>query len=394
MGSRAGEPAGHEGSWVGDQGLSPRGRGNLHNDEAAQCWEGLSARAGDGFPAPRRGSIPARAGEPITCPIAALISGFWGLSPRGPGEPTLLPAPGAHQGSRVYPRAGGGTRSQSGSRSSVVGLSPRGRGNRMMPAFFNRGIWSIPARAGEPGFLRASATMAWVYPRAGGGTELLRVNDLIAEGLSPRGRGNHLPSAALVIVLTLGSIPARAGEPAMVIGMVASPVGVYPRAGGGTLQSSACCALSVHGSIPARAGEPGSPTFDPDLDPRAGRGNHPDRPVVKGRVYPRAGGGTTSPASKHRWPRLGSIPARAGEPRSRTPPDHGSMRGRAGVPGVGLSPRGRGNRYLPGARPSRIQGSIPARAGEPPSAPCRTLGGRGSIPARAGEPPRWNGSRP
>ena len=50
----------------------------------------------------------------------------------------------------VYPRVGGGTDSPDGKKAGVLGLSPRGRGNRGRLRR-SGGLWgSIPAWAGEP----------------------------------------------------------------------------------------------------------------------------------------------------------------------------------------------------------------------------------------------------
>ena len=176
-----------------------------------------------------------------------------------------------------------------------------------------------------------------VYPRACGGTRQPCHRRRGIRGLSPRVRGNHwaVPSATRFA----GSIPARAGEPrAGAPPTPASPV--YPRACGGTprirVGNGLCEGLSprVRGnrhdartrvmhirSIPARAGEP----------PRSSR-------LTSGSpVYPRACGGTS-------WFTASTIRL------------------------SGLSPRVRGNRK----RPHRSGGtwrSIPARAGEPGTAP-------------------------
>ena len=50
-----------------------------------------------------------------------------------------------------------------------------------------------------------------VYPRACGGTDVLRFQVRYEVGLSPRVRGNHLQ--AHIDNHPSGSIPARAGEP-------------------------------------------------------------------------------------------------------------------------------------------------------------------------------------
>ena len=91
-------------------GLSPRVRGNpITSDVRIR----------------KRGSIPARAGEPPGC------------------NGITLP-------SKVYPRACGGTKVHHGVEGVGQGLSPRVRGNqcgRLCPYY---GAGSIPARAGEP----------------------------------------------------------------------------------------------------------------------------------------------------------------------------------------------------------------------------------------------------
>ena len=204
------------------------------------------------------------------------------------------------------------------------GLSPRGRGNPRRHACLS----SPTAVAGEPRWIRHRR----VYPRAGGGTivvprtsagsrragggTVMRGRSANRQGLSPRGRGNLHIGRPIVG----GSIPARAGEP--------------------------CTFLKA----PARAGEPWRPSQ---------------------RVYPRAGGGTAIKVeveglerSPTIWDtramiRIGSIPARAGDRRRQVHASSvGSIPARAGEPGSprwfgcgppvkGLSPRGRGNPWLP-----------------------------------------------
>ncbi len=214
-----------------------------------------------------------------------------------------------------------------------TGLSPRGRGNRATPPLTPGRNGSIPARAGEPAPAFLPAVHVGVYPRAGGGTESGLHRTLNAYGLSPRGRGNQHGHRAHG--QRHRSIPARAGEPRMSWPGVVQPE-VYPRAGGGTSTrrraDGGLPGLSPRGrgnrhvngltlvrcrSIPARAGEPPRSIWHHQ---RCG-------------VYPRAGGGTTAAAV-------------------------------LSFPGVGLSPRGRGNRCHVG-RQGTFLGSIPARAGEP-----------------------------
>ena len=217
---------------MGIRGLSPRGRGSRE------------------YPGSRyvvKGSIPARAGEPTT-PIARRAR-CW-----------------------VYPRAGGGAERRRPKGGSLKGLSPRGRGSRvrMLPAQLQEG--SIPARAGEPRAQSRGADQGRVYPRAGGGAIWLPACRRWAGGLSPRGRGSLRAGARAD--RSVGSIPARAGEP---VRPRTRAFGhwVYPRAGGGARRSLNRARLSAglsprgrgslrygrqdvagNGSIPARAGEP------------------------------------------------------------------------------------------------------------------------------------------
>ena len=173
------------------------------------------------------GSIPARAGEPVSLPSTG---GAWA----------------------VYPRACGGTAAGYDSLNRLPGLSPRVRGNRFRyppPAGPGR---SIPARAGEPLRVTIASTAYPVYPRACGGTWGFQPRPAPLWGLSPRVRGN-LPRYRFVDDVHR-SIPARAGEPP-----ISAPfqlrIQVYPRACGGT-------PVIIRGvtdlarSIPARAGEP------------------------------------------------------------------------------------------------------------------------------------------
>ena len=233
-------------------GLSPRVRGNQFAPSCASL---------DG------GSIPACAGEP-PCAIAGRIS-IWvyprvcggttytrntagtevGLSPRVrgnrpgvggtktetgsipacAGEPaTNLPSGGTL---RVYPRVCGGTMVRAIIMRGILGLSPRVRGNRRLPAPRTSGNRSIPACAGEPPVCASGVKRAGVYPRVCGGTRVCATESSADKGLSPRVRGNPLPGR---VESSPGrSIPACAGEPYWGV-MVRRCPGVYPRVCGGT----------------------------------------------------------------------------------------------------------------------------------------------------------------
>ena len=214
-----------------------------------------------------RGSIPARAGEPRRRITSLVVR-------------------------RVYPRACGGTRTTAWTTPSTCGLSPRVRGNLRCKTPPKREVGSIPARAGEPQGSAGSNAGTRVYPRACGGTATSRATSSLIRGLSPRVRGNLVARADGD--QAAGSIPARAGEPWRSARRTAASR-VYPRACGGTKTWIICAPLSAglsprvrgnhglakldadgRGSIPARAGEP------PGL-----------RHFLAGdEVYPRACGGT------------------------------------------------------------------------------------------------------
>ena len=294
----------------------------------------------------------------------------------------------------VYPRASGGTRTRSRPQPSRSGLSPRERGNQPFEEPLQDGVRSIPARAGEPPRNCGRARRTPVYPRASGGTFSTREHGSMRAGLSPRERGNRRrPKQGQHLA---GSIPARAGEPKLVMGATPGER-VYPRASGGTAVTGdpddVFTGLSPRergnrhlggprhdagGSIPARAGEP----------PAAGSAGGGVA------VYPRASGGTpvsmagydsvTGLSPRERGNRLQerrdqvggrSIPARAGEPigfywrrslRAVYPRASGGTTQSAVALSnpMGLSPRERGNHPRRHARGCR-GGSIPARAGEP-----------------------------
>ncbi len=174
-----------------DEGLSPRVRGNPITPLL-------------GPPAVR--SIPACAGEPWSCSVAAAIV-------------------------MVYPRVCGGTALWPAPRTCGGGLSPRVRGNPSASTRARRIMGSIPACAGEPMRPPIAVPMIKVYPRVCGGTHPACLPAARTPGLSPRVRGN--PKRMTRTVFFIGSIPACAGEPAMPICRAAARM-VYPRVCGGT----------------------------------------------------------------------------------------------------------------------------------------------------------------
>ena len=219
----------------------------------------------------------------------ALISRIEGLSPRGRGKlgpfPVLsdrhgsIPAwagetfPGCPTVNRpwVYPRVGGGNYRSHRRPPGHQGLSPRGRGKRIGRGLGQRINGSIPAWAGETEGRGAKRMARTVYPRVGGGNWLDAKGLAFAAGLSPRGRGKQVKVDDQTG--QEGSIPAWAGETCG-RDMPSAGLRVYPRVGGGN--------------------------SSPRLRQPSARG-----------LSPRGRGKLGRPATTTTWPR--SIPAWAGE---------------------------------------------------------------------------------
>ncbi len=339
-------------------GLSPLAQGNLLPLPAKQLLGG---------------SIPARAGEPLRLrPLATLY--------------------------RVYPRSRRGTNSDVSVLQNSRGLSPLAQGNRCCAGVNDNPAGSIPARAGEPSRLDTQTDRIGVYPRSRRGTPAAPCQSSLGWGLSPLAQGNHTHRRC--VRQTLGSIPARAGEPAATDAATID-IRVYPRSRRGTTPlkntPSSFRGLSplaqgnrpairsekkTVGSIPARAGEPPRPcSARPGwwVYPRSRRGtetNLDDTASYRG-LSPLAQGNLSRQAMRQTL--TGSIPARAGEPN----PGHchhcghrvypRSRRGTMTASMIlltsnGLSPLAQGNR-LGNLHKQLRRGSIPARAGEPPTLP-------------------------
>src|SRR5690606_138443 len=113
------------------------------------------------------------------------------------------------------------------------GLSPLARGNRRPGELLGQSVGSIPARAGEPSRSSRPRSVGWVYPRSRGGTRGEQAGGAGLIGLSPLARGNR--REARREVARAGSIPARAGEPAPADEHDLQ-IRVYPRSRGGTMR--------------------------------------------------------------------------------------------------------------------------------------------------------------
>ncbi len=300
--------------------------------EQAKHLTGLSPPVRGKLPAHRiyhllRGAIPARAGETRShlktcietwvyprpcggnCGEIAERPFIGGLSPPVRGKPRILRLGTGLSGSiparagetlsssiippsiEVYPRPCGGNVMPRPHFIASQGLSPPVRGKPAIQPETEKGVGSIPARAGETDSHCSPRRLSRVYPRPCGGNTGFRLKHRAYSGLSPPVRGK--PSAFRPAAGPSGSIPARAGETDEYVERNRSLM-VYPRPCGGnpsgTLsghfetglsppvrgkQGTTVSAGRAVGSIPARAGE------------TVARIHHPDWPGV----YPRPCGG-------------------------------------------------------------------------------------------------------
>ena len=154
----------------------------------------------------------------------------------------------------VYPRVCGGTDYIRVFGLGGQGLSPRVRGNRGLPVPASRRARSIPACAGEPEVSFLWASQVPVYPRVCGGTSEGERAYLLAEGLSPRVRGNRVARAAVRVSAPV--YPRVCGGTVYACNCAPSAGGLSPRVRGNRRHVRRQAAES--GSIPACAGEPPS----------------------------------------------------------------------------------------------------------------------------------------
>ena len=274
------------------------------------------------------------------------------------------------------------------------GSCPRVRGSQQARPGSARCLRFIPARAGEPRRGARSCPSPPVHPRACGGATPVMAPVMVCGGSSPRVRGS------LEVCCAGGGphgfIPARAGEPRLVLARGRADR-VHPRACGGAATSNTLgttysgSSPRVRGShgvdqsrvlrirfIPARAGEPkrrGADGSSREVHPRAcggasrrtasSSGDHGSSPRVRG----------SRPAGPPRRSPRRFIPARAGEPRRRASRRaictvHPRACGGASTlrheqpSSPGSSPRVRGSLVRPGGVLRHVR-FIPARAGEP-----------------------------
>ena len=131
----------------------------------------------------------------------------------------------------VYPRLRGGSTALFTANGLPHGLSPPTRGIPMRAAIVRAHIGSIPAYAGDPAAGWSASQVRQVYPRLRGGSLRGDDADKPVHGLSPPTRGIPPPEEREPV--TLGSIPAYAGDPCL-CGQVNGRHGVYPRLRGGS----------------------------------------------------------------------------------------------------------------------------------------------------------------
>ena len=274
----------------------------------------------------------------------------------------------------VYPRTRGATCCSRAFLASLLGLSPHARGNLVRRGVLRQCPRSIPARAGQPLTYEDTASLNTVYPRTRGATMATVWTRQGLEGLSPHARGNRVHP---VVYLPLQRVYPRTRGATMALSCSSvSSTGLSPHARGNP--HVVHVPLDNRGSIPARAGQPAPPrsvSSRKAVYPRTRGATNVDSPSESSPegLSPHARGnrGKDSLVVAH----LGSIPARAGQPPS--PRDSRAWstvypRTRGATPVKlcpcgcvqGLSPHARGNLLTIPSGP-KLPRSIPARAGQP-----------------------------
>ena len=133
----------------------------------------------------QRGTIPARAGETITGPLAQWIGGD-------------------------HPRSRGGNQTAPSAGQLEKGPSPLARGKLHCSCGLLDGFGTIPARAGETIETETVSFACGDHPRSRGGNSGLDGSGWYVNGPSPLARGK--PAIQAVRADAVGTIPARAGE--------------------------------------------------------------------------------------------------------------------------------------------------------------------------------------
>ena len=188
---------------------------------------GGETRTGQGAIGVRNGPSPRGRGNRVRVGLHLVGTGSipaWAGKPQQMGHTPMR--------STVHPRVGGETKSAAVAAGTVTGPSPRGRGNQVAVLDDRDEARSIPAWAGKPRGRSRHVLVPEVHPRVGGETPGQPSQYATVVGPSPRGRGNHQHHEEHVRLQR--SIPAWAGKP-LVLFPCAADGGVHPRVGGETL---------------------------------------------------------------------------------------------------------------------------------------------------------------
>ena len=213
------------------------------------------------------------------------------------------------------------------------GLSPLARGNQCCKRCLTVTLGPIPARAGQPPADSAGAAGKGAYPRSRGATPYPHRFFPYVPGLSPLARGNRHPHQQHEPAP--GPIPARAGQPKLQQTRH-SGRRAYPRSRGATANQQIMQAR-MQGLSPLARGNPAMPL---------------ETLIVPGPIPARAGQpGMPEPFRSMLW----AYPRSRGATSESPPP---------GKRDAGLSPLARGNQRS-ARNQTRPVGPIPARAGQP-----------------------------
>ena len=279
-------------------------------------------------------------------------------------------------------------------RSSAMGLSPHLRGSRRQGSRRAPRSGPIPAPAGQPHADEPDSDWLGAYPRTCGAAASCRSTCSVVRGLSPHLRGS--PAEPGGGALAAGPIPAPAGQPVDADDGV-RPGRAYPRTCGAARITKPSCAV-IAGLSPHLRGSPFRPAkrrcLQGPIPAPAGQPGRQSAAHWRRKAYPRTCGAATSRqrvriayrglsphlrgsprGSRSDVPRLGPIPAPAGQPRAADgretalrayPRTCGAAfnEQRYDLAPWGLSPHLRGSRassgwLSPSSRP------IPAPAGQP-----------------------------
>ncbi len=191
------------------------------------------------------------------------------------------------------PRTGGGNGKDQEARARGRGQPPDGRGKLSLRKLYIIALRPTPGRAGETASAAIFRSSPWANPRTGGGNACPAMDQTLAHGQPPDGRGK--PPSRSVTTTIQGPTPGRAGETTMYRYSVSYPW-ANPRTGGGNWS------LIAEGNL--QKGQPpdgrGKLYFRfwplPRIRPTPGRAGEtpaPRNPYVKERANPRTGGGNS-----------------------------------------------------------------------------------------------------